>query len=402
MSWLDRNRAVSTKLVPMLLSTALLAMPACAADFNDAPPNAPQQTPAFPEQTRAPMIADDVALKTEVVADGLVHPWGMDLMPDGSWLVTEKPGRLRVIAADGTVSEPITGVPEVDARGQGGLLDVLLAPDFAQSRRLWLSFAAPAEGGRNQTAVVTATLADDNRSLQDVQEIFRQQPAWDSTLHYGSRLVLDSEGKLFVTLGERSNPDSRALAQNDDNHIGKLVRVEPQGGAAGAGIEGWMPETWAKGFRNVQSATLDPQGRLWIVEHGPKGGDELNRPEAGKNYGWPVITYGLDYSGGPIGEGITAAEGMEQPIYYWDPVIAPSGMVFYQGDMFPDWQGDILIGGLRDQSLVRLEMEGDRVSGEARYLQGNARIRDVAIAPDGAVMLLTDADNGALIRVTPE
>ncbi|WP_299360728.1 PQQ-dependent sugar dehydrogenase [uncultured Paracoccus sp.] len=395
-------RSAAAGLAPMLMSTALLALPACAADFNDAAPNAPQQTPAFPEQTRAPVIADDVALKTEVVADGLEHPWGMDQMPDGAWLVTEKPGRLRVIAPDGTASEPISGVPEVDARGQGGLLDVLLAPDFAQTRRLWLSFAAPAEGGKNQTAVVTATLAHDNRSLQDVREIFRQQPAWDSDKHYGSRLVLDPEGKLFVTLGERSNPDSRALAQNDDNHIGKLVRVDPQGGAAGAGTDGWLPDTLAKGFRNVQSAALDPQGRLWTVEHGPKGGDELNRPEPGRNYGWPVITYGVDYSGGPIGEGLTAAEGMEQPLYYWDPVIAPSGMVFYDGEMFADWQGDILIGGLRDQSLVRLQMDGDRVTGEARYLQGNARIRDVDVAADGAIMLLTDAANGALIRVTPE
>ena len=231
-------------------------------------------------------------------------------------------------------------------------------------------------------------------------EIFRQTPPWASDKHFGSRLVLDGQGGLFVTLGERSDRAPRATAQDDDNHIGKLVRIDPLGGAAGAGVDGWLPETFAKGFRNVQAAALDAQGRLWTVEHGPKGGDELNRPEAGKNYGWPIITYGLDYSGKPIGEGITAQQGLEQPVYYWDPVIAASGLAFYDGAMFPEWQGNALIGGLVGRALVRLTLEGDRVTGEARHLQGIGRVRDVEVARDGSVMLLTDARNGALVRVT--
>ncbi|HRO14988.1 MAG TPA: PQQ-dependent sugar dehydrogenase, partial [Paracoccus sp. (in: a-proteobacteria)] len=343
-----------TRLIPAAVAALMTtSAAACAQDFNNAPPNAPDQQPAFEAQTRAPALPDDIPLKTERVAQGLEHPWGMDQLPDGSWLVTERPGRLRVVRPDGTLSEPITGLPRIDARGQGGLLDVLAAPDFADSRRIWFSYAAPAEGGKNQTAVATATLNADMTALEGVQEIFRQQPAWASDKHFGSRLVMDPEGMLFITLGERSDPAPRATAQDDGNHIGKLVRVSPSGEPAGAGIDGWLPETWAKGFRNVQAAALDPQGRLWTVEHGPKGGDELNRPEVGRNYGWPVITYGLDYSGAPIGEGLTAQEGMEQPLYYWDPVIAPSGMVFYDGGMFPEWKGQALVGGLRPATLAR-------------------------------------------------
>ena len=384
----------------MLVPALLLSGAACAQDFNDKAPNAAGQTPAFEGQTRAPEAQGAVRLDTEVVVDGLDHPWGMDPLPDGSWLVTERSGALRMVAADGTLSDPITGLPDLDARGQGGLLDVLVAPDFEQSRRIWLSYAAPAGEGRNQTGVATAALSQDGRSLENLQEIFRQQPAWASDKHFGSRLVLDRDGMLFVTLGERSDPEPRATAQNDDNHIGKLVRIGPDGAPAGAGTEGWLPETWSKGHRNVQSAALDGQGRLWIVEMGPQGGDELNQPQAGLNYGWPIITYGEDYDGTPIGEGITAQEGLEQPVYYWDPVIAPSGMVIYDGEMFPEWQGDMLVGGLVAKALVRLDIEGDRVAGEDRYLEGIGRVRDVEQAADGSLMLLTDADNGQMIRVT--
>lgn len=391
-----------SRLFTVLLSSTLLSAPAMAQDFNAQPPEAAHQEPAFEGQTRARAITEEVPLETSVVVEGLDHPWGMDMLPDGSWLVTERAGNLRLVSAEGQLSEPISGLPEIDARGQGGLLDVLAAPDFEQSRRIWFSYAAPSETeqNKNQTAVATATLSQDGTALENVEIIFRQQPAWESELHFGSRLVLDGEGMLFVALGERSNPEPRATAQDDDNHIGKLVRISPSGEPAGAGIEGWLPETWAKGFRNVQAAALDDQGRLWTIEHGPEGGDELNQPQQGLNYGWPVITYGQDYGGGPIGEGLTAQEGMEQPVYYWDPVIAPSGMVFYDGEMFPEWQGDILVGALRGQSLVELELENDRVSGEARHLPGIGRVRDVAVAPDGAVMLLIDADNGQMIRVT--
>lgn len=374
-----------------------------AQDFNDAPPNAPDQTPAFEGQTRAPVLTDDLTLDREVVADGLENPWGMDQLPDGDWIVTERPGRMRIVSEDGSASPPIEGLPEVDARRQGGLLDVTVNDDFAETRRVWWSYSEPRGGGENGTSVATGVLSEDGSEMTEVEVVFQQLPAWASTMHYGSRLVFDDTGALFVTTGERSNPEPRQLAQDVSTHLGKVIRIDPMGGAADGNpeIEGGQPEIWSYGHRNLQAAALGPDGDLWTVEHGPRGGDELNRPEAGKNYGWPVITYGIDYSGAPIGEGMTAQEGMEQPIYYWDPVIAPSGMVFYDGDVFPDWQGDALIGGLASQSLVRLEIEDGRVTGEARYLQGQGRVRDVDVAQDGAVMVLTDAGNGALYRLTP-
>lgn len=367
-------------------------------DFNAAPPNAAGQAPAFPGQTRAPVLADDIPLATTVLADGLDHPWGMAALPDGSWLVTERAGRLRMVGRNGALSRPIGGVPAVSAKGQGGLLDVIVGPGFARDRRVWISYAAPEPGG-NHTAVATGTLSADGTRLEGVRRIFAQIPVHDGRSHFGSRLVLDGKGGLFVTLGERSDRPIRDTAQRDDNHLGKIVHIDALTGAPmGAGMG--LPETWAKGLRNVQAAALDGQGRLWTIEHGPRGGDELNRIQPGRNYGWPVITYGEDYSGRPISEGITARAGMEQPVYYWDPVIAPSGMVFYDGAMFPEWRGDILTGGLVAQALVRLHLTGDRVTGEARHLRGIGRVRDVAVAQDGAVMILTDADDGALIRIS--
>ncbi|MGY9050253.1 MAG: PQQ-dependent sugar dehydrogenase [Rhodobacterales bacterium] len=386
-------------------AAALIFLPlsACAQDFNAAPPHAAGQSPAFEAQTRAPVLADNISLNRQVVASKLESPWGMDQLPDGRWLVTERPGRLRIVAADGTLSGAIKGLPEVDARGQGGLLDVALRDDFEQTRRLWWSFSEPRGRGTNATAVATGLLSADEQSLEQVEVIFQQQPAWASTKHFGSRLVFDGQGALFVTTGERSNPEPRQLAQDVGTHLGKVLRIDPRGGAAQGHpkIAGGLPEIWSYGHRNMQSAALGPDGALWTVEHGPKGGDELNRPQAGLNYGWPVITYGEDYSGRPMGQGLTKQEGMEQPVYYWDPVIAPSGMVFYDGAMFADWQGSALIGGLAGQALVRLEMDDGRVTGEARYLQGQGRVRDVDQAADGAVMLLIDGENGALVRLTP-
>ncbi|MDO5368833.1 PQQ-dependent sugar dehydrogenase [Paracoccus sp. (in: a-proteobacteria)] len=390
---------------PTAAFAALFALPfvASAQDFNAAPPNAPDQVPAFEGQTRAPVLADDIALETTVVADGLEHPWGMVQLPDGGWLVTERPGRLRIVSAEGELSDPIGGLPEISATGQGGLLDVLIAPDFAETRRLWISYAAPAEGG-NHTAVATATLSQDNSTLENVEQIFAQVPVYDGDKHFGSRLLLDGQGNLFVTLGERSDVPIRDSAQQDDNHLGKLLRIDAMTGAPAEGNPDLgLPEIWAKGLRNVQAAALDGSGQLWTIEHGPKGGDELNRIEAGKNYGWPVITYGVSYQDEPINDGITQADGMEQPLYYWDPVIAPSGMVFYRGGMFPEWEGQILTGALQgDHGLVRLQLDGDGVAGEGRHLQGIGRVRDVDLAADGAVMLLTDKPNGELVRVTRE
>ncbi|WP_374300166.1 PQQ-dependent sugar dehydrogenase [Paracoccus sp. (in: a-proteobacteria)] len=390
-------------LFALTTAAGLLAGNATAQGFNDAPPNAPDQQPALENQTRAPTLADDMALNQTVLADGLDHPWGLAELPDGGWLLTERSGNLRMVGADGALSDPIGGLPEIDTRGQGGLLDVAVRDDFAQTRRLWFSFAQPREGGKTATAVATGTLSADGGTLEGTQVIWQQQPAWDSTKHYGSVLVFDGQGGLVVTTGERSNPDSRVYAQNVTTTLGKVVRIDPESGAplGDPGVAEALPEIWSWGHRNIQGAALDGQGRLWTIEHGPKGGDELNRPQAGRNYGWPRVTYGIDYSGKPIGEGLTRLEGTEQPVYYWDPVIAPGQMTFYDGAMFPDWQGDLLIGGLKAGALVRLDLDGDRVTGEARHLQGIGRVREVEVARDGAIMLLTDDGNGKLIRVTP-
>lgn len=376
---------------------------AAAQGFNDAPPNAPDQVPAFGGQTRAPVLPD-TALAQQVIVDGLENPWGMAQLPDGAWLVTEKPGRLRLIGADGAIEDPISGLPKVDARGQGGLLDVAIADDFARTRRVWVSFAQPREGRKTATAVATGLLSQDNRHLQDMKVIWQQEPAWTSTRHYGSRLVFDGKGGLFVTTGERSDPEPRAYAQNVRSSLGKVVRIDPISGApmGDPGVAEALPEIWSWGHRNIQGATLGPDGNLWTIEHGPQGGDELNRPQAGRNYGWPRVTYGVEYGGQPVGEGITRLEGTEQPVYYWDPVIAPGGMSFYDGAMFPEWRGDLLIGGLRAAAVVRLKMQDGRVTGEARHVQGIGRVRDVEVADDGAIMVLTDAANGALIRLTPQ
>ncbi len=389
--------------VAALVLTAASLTASRAQDFNAEPPNAPAQRPAFAGQTRAPVIDDRIRLQTTVVAGGLEHPWGMAQLPDGSWLVTERPGRMLIIGADGTRSDPIRGLPDVDAQGQGGLLDVVIRDDFARTRRVWWSYAEPRGDDKNATAVATGVLSADDATLTDVRVIFHQQPAWRSVNHFGSRLVFDPTGALFVTTGERYDPEPRMLAQDVGTDLGKVLRINPEGGPAAGNptMKGGLPEIWSYGHRNIQAATLGPDGALWTVEHGPRGGDELNRPEPGRNYGWPIITYGEDYSGRPIGAGLTAHEGMEQPLYYWDPVIAPSGMVFYQGDLFADWRGSVLIGGLASQALVRLTLDGTRVTGEARYLQGEARVRDVAVARDGAVMILTDESDGALIRITP-
>lgn len=386
-----------------LTTSALLAGNASAQDFNAAPPNAPHQQPAFQNQTRAPVLESRPALEQTVLAEGLDHPWGLAELPDGSWLVTERAGTLRRVGPDGALSDPIGGLPDLDTRNQGGLLDVAVADDFADSRRVWISFAQPRENGNTATAVATGTLSADGRSLEGTRVIWQQQPAWDSTMHYGSVLIHDGQGGLFVTTGERSVQDARVYAQNVTTTLGKVVRIDPETGESmgDPGVAEALPEIWSWGHRNIQGAALDDRGRLWTIEHGPMGGDELNLPQAGRNYGWPRVTYGLEYSGQPVGEGITQLEGTEQPVYYWDPVIAPGQMTFYDGEMFPDWQGDLLIGGLRSNDLVRLELEGDRVTGEARHLQGIGRVREVEVASDGAIMLLTDEDNGRLIRVTP-
>ncbi len=338
----------------------------------------------------------------DTVVDGLDRPWSFAFLPDGTILVTEKAGALRSIGADRKLSEPIAGLPEVAAVGQGGLLDIALHPNFEQTRLVFLSFAEPREDGKNATSVMRGRLSEDFRSLTDVKVIFRQQPAYDGGGHFGSRLAFDRTGALFVTTGDRQN--LRALVQQTDNHIGKIIRITEDGGIPpdNPKVEGWLPEIWSIGHRNLQGATIDPlTGRLWTVEHGTKGGDELNHPEAGKNYGWPDVTYGREYSGEKIGAGVTEKEGIEPPVHYWDPSIAPSGMVFYTGERYPQWKGNLFVGALVQKHLARLVFDGDKVVEEEKLFEGYARIRDVRQGPDGYLYILTDegAPNGRVVRV---
>jgi glucose/arabinose dehydrogenase len=361
--------------------------------------------PAFAQQTRAPEQRSGVEIAVERIARGLNEPWAIAFMPDGRMLVTERVGRLRIVTRAGTVSEPITGLPDVDMRSQGGLLDVVPAPDFAQSRILYWSYSEPRGNGENGTSVARGRLSSDERRLEDVRVIFRQQPSWRSTGHYGSRIVFDRDGRLFVTLGERQTNESRVFAQDLSTDLGKVVRINADGSpAAGnpfAGRANARPEVWSYGHRNVQGADLNPEtGELWTIEHGPQGGDEVNIARAGRNYGWPIISYGEEYSGVPVGDGITQREGMEQPLYYWDPVIAPGDMDFYRGDLFP-WRGDLIIAGLRAEALVRLHLDGERVAGEERFALGIGRIRDVAESEDGALWVITDETDGGVYRLTP-
>jgi glucose/arabinose dehydrogenase len=340
-------------------------------------------------------------IRVVTVARGLEHPWGLAFLPDGRMLVTERPGRLRIVARDGTLSAPLAGVPRVETGGQGGLLDVALAPDFATSRTIYLSYSEPGRLGVVGTAVARARLGE--AGLEGATPIFQQSPKVRSGIHFGSRLVFGRDGNLFITTGERGRRDD---AQDLDRHLGKVIRVRPDGSVPPdnpfVSRGGAKLEIWSYGHRNLQGAALHPEtGQLWTVEHGAMGGDEVNAPRAGRNYGWPVITYGRDYSGAPIGEG-TAKPGMEQPIHYWDPSIAPSGMAFYTGDRFPEWRGNLFVGSLKFQVLVRLSLDGERVVGEERLLQGlGDRVRDVRQGPDGLLYLLTDESNGRLLRIEP-
>jgi glucose/arabinose dehydrogenase len=341
------------------------------------------------------------AVEIATVAEGLDHPWSLAFLPDGRMLVTERPGRLRYVTRNGGVSEPVAGLPAVFAQGQGGLLDVVLDPDFAANSTIYLSYAEPAADGTNGTAVARARL--DGQQLDDVKVIFRQQPKFPGRHHFGSRLVFARDGTLFVTLGERNS--QRDLAQDLGTHIGKIVRITMDGEAPAdnpfVGREGALPEIWSYGHRNLQGAALHPEtGRLWTHEHGPRGGDEINVAEPGRNYGWPVITYGREYHGPAIGEG-TRKAGMEDPLHYWVPSIGPSGMAFHSGRGHPAWRGQLFVGALPAKQLVRLELGDDgRVKREERIAIGS-RVRDVREGPDGALYLATDEDAGQILRVVP-
>lgn len=368
-------------------------------------PNADGQIPAFENQTRVPKPAETEDWAIETLAEGLEHPWALEFLPDGSMLVTERPGRLRVVTADGEISGPIAGVPEVDNRNQGGLLDVAIAPDFASSRLIFLSFSEPHDDGTNNTAVARARLNEARDALENVEVIFSQYPPVQSTGHFGSRIVFQDDDTFWVTMGDRQGHPVRLNAQDPTNLIGTVARIHTDGTIPDdnpfTGHEENAPEIWSYGHRNVQGADRHPEtGDLWTVEHGPRGGDEINQPRPGRNHGWPTIAYGIEYSGEPVYEGITERQGMEQPVYYWDPVIAPSGLEFYEGALFPEWQGDLFVGGLATQRISRLVMEDGRVSAE-EWLPIGHRVRDVKEGPDGALYLLTDEPDGKVMRILP-
>ncbi len=342
------------------------------------------------------------AFRVAIVTRGLEHPWGLAFLPDGRRLVTERPGRLRLVEADGTLDpRSVEGLPPIAAHGQGGLLDVALHPRFAENGWVYLSYAARGRGGIG-AEVARGRLA--GHRLENVEVLFRQEPKSGGGRHFGSRLVFDRQGYLYITLGDRGEMER---AQNLDDLAGKIVRLHDDGRVPAdnpfVDQAGARPEIYSLGNRNVQGATLHPvTGELWTHEHGPQGGDEVNVIRAGRNYGWPVITYGVEYViGTKIGEG-THKPGMEQPLHVWTPSIAPSGMAFYQGDRFPRWRGDLFVGALRDQMVTRLRLDGEKMIGEERLLEGMlGRIRDVRAGPDGYLYLLTDARNGVMARLEP-
>ncbi len=336
------------------------------------------------------------------MTDGLSYPWGMAFLPNGDMLVTERPGGLRLVI-DGVLDPtPISGVPKVFAKGQGGLLDVALDPAFADNNLIYLSYAGIDDDGRSSTRVARGRLLDG--ALQEFEVIFRSNSASSGGVHWGSRLGFDPAGYLYVTVGERGNQDT---AQNLARHGGSVVRIKPDGSVPDdnpfIGQSGTLPEIYSYGHRNPQGLAVHPEtGRIWTQEHGPRGGDEVNLIEAGVNYGWPEISWGINYGGSPINGGLREQDGMAQPQHFWDPSIAPSGMTFYDGDAFPEWRGDLFVGALKFQLIARLEMDGDKIVSEERLLEGQlGRIRDVKTGPDGLLYILTDDPNGGLYRVQP-
>jgi glucose/arabinose dehydrogenase len=396
---------------PTIPAAIVLALLAAAAPARGAPaeterPEVPEFRPAFPGQTRAEAVQTRTPLQVTEIASGFDRPWAIAFLPDRRMLVTEKPsGALYVVTPDGKKSPPVRGLPKVDGRDQGGLLDVELAPDHARTGLVYWTYYEPRKGG-NGLAVARARFVDGPEPrVEGVQIVFRMEPTLDSTKHAGGRLVFAPDGTLFVVLGERSIQEGRVQARDLASHLGKIVRIRPDGSVPPdnpfADRKGARPEIWSLGHRNVLSAALDAKQRLWIAEMGPRGGDEVNLVERGKDYGWPTIGYGEEYSGRAAHQS-TQGPGMEQPVYYWDPVVSPSGMTIYSGDLFPEWRGNLFVGGLSSRALVRLVLEGDRVVGEERLLTDlRARIREVVQGPDGALYLLTDDRNGKLLKVTP-
>ncbi|SFN21527.1 Glucose/arabinose dehydrogenase, beta-propeller fold [Chitinophaga sp. YR627] len=398
-------------LLLILTASATLALHACSDDnegSND-PKYPPVETqdpntdyqPAFQGQTRAAGVRTDTRLDTTVITSSLQGPWSVKSLPDGRFLVTEKRGVLRIVTQTGTLGDPITGLPAVNSNGQGGLLGLTLDPAFSTNRMVYWTFSENVAGG-TVTAVAKGRLANNDKAIENAVVIYRAVPAYNGTLHYGSRIVFDAQGNLFVSTGERSDLATRPLAQSTTAALGKIVHITKDGQPAPGNPtfgEGGLPELYTIGHRNPQGLAIHPvTGDLWQAEHGPRGGDEINHIQAGKNYGWPTITYGIEYSGQKVGDGIQQKEGLEQPVYYWDPVVSPSGMTFYGGDRVPEWKNNLFIGALSGQHIVRLVIENNKVVGEERLLGGEGqRFRDVTQGVDGALYAVTD--QGRLYRL---
>jgi aldose sugar dehydrogenase len=398
-------------LLLLLTASATLALHACSNDDNvNEPTYPPVETqepntdyePAFPGQTRAPGVRTSTVLDTAILTTTLTSPWGIKGLPDGRLLVTLKGGTLRIVTPAGAVSNPITGLPAVNANGQGGLLGVTIDPAFATNRMVYWVFSENIAGG-TVTAVAKGRLSDNESTIENASVIYRANPAYNGTLHYGGRIVFDKQGNLFVSTGERSDLATRPLSQSVTAALGKVLHIttdgQPAPGNPTFSEAGALPVLYTIGHRNPQGLAIHPTtGELWQGEHGPRGGDEINRIQPGKNYGWPIITYGIEYSGATIGEGITQKDGLEQPVYYWDPVVSPSGMTFYSGDRVPEWKNNLFIGALSGQHIVRLVIRDNKVAGEERLLAGEGqRFRDVTQGVDGALYAITD--QGRLYRL---
>jgi glucose/arabinose dehydrogenase len=387
------------------------ALPANCTPIETRPPNAKGQTPAFPGQTRICSVSSNVAFDVVVLAKGLEHPWSVEPLPDGQLLVTERPGRLRLVSASGQVGDPIQGILPVVTGSQAGLLDVALSPTFATDRTIFWTFSEPRDGG-NGTAIARGVLSADRTRVDDARVIFRVVPTYNGKQHFGSRIAFGPDGMLYASFGERSDTPMRPNAQKLDGHLGKVIRIRPDGTVPNdnpfVGRADAKPDIWDLGHRNPQGLAFDPQGRLWQVEHGTRGGDELNLIVKGKNYGWPLQAYGIEYSGAQpitsaLGPSAPQVAGMEQPVYFWDPVIAPSGLQFYTGNAFPAWRGNAFIGGLASKQLTRLVLDGTRVVGEEHLLTDrNQRVRDVRQGPDGLLYLVTDEQAGELWKLVPK
>lgn len=411
-----------TKTILTIVTGAMLALASCggntseqsqmaqsdslAAPVSVAPVEAKEANiayqPAFPGQTRIAGVQSTTAYEGKVLTSDLKNPWGLTSLPDGRLIITQKAGTMRIATMAGELSEPITGIPAVSAEGQGGLLGIRLDPDFEQNRMVYWVFSEPLSEG-NLTAVAKGKLSADEKKIEGATVIYRATPAYKGRLHYGGRILFDKAGNLIISTGERSDTITRPQAQQLNSGLGKVIRITKEGkpvsGNPFEGKTGAKPELYSYGHRNVQGLAFHPvTGDLWENEFGPRGGDELNRIEAGKNYGWPTITYGIEYAGGKVGEGIQQKEGLEQPVYYWDPSVSPSGMTFYSSDSIAEWKNNLFIGALSGMHIVRLVIENNKVVGEERLLASeNQRFRDIIQGKDGALYAVTD--QGRLYRV---